>query len=300
MMNETKAPDLSISIVNWNNRYFLKNCIQSILDTVRKTKYELIVVDNGSIDRSAEMVRSLFPQVNLITNKENKFFSGGNNQAIQRGKGKYVLILNEDLIVRDSAIDNKVDLMEKTPEAAAIGAKLLNPNGTLQQLYSRFPTIWRAVFFNFNDIPFFRRFFQEGSYLWKKFRVHYLTENLIGQGPFKVDQPPATCVMLRRSVIDKVGGMDTDYGLLWDDVDWCYRMKREGKFYYLPTAEVVHYHGVSQKKHGSKKRKDDYYSGAVRFFRKNHSKFQLYLFKFLVCLMNFLERVTRVIVSIIK
>lgn len=289
-----KTPDLSISIVSWNNKGLLQDCIQSVLNTVKKTKYELIVVDNASNDGSGEMVKRLFPQVILIANESNKFFSGANNQAIERGSGRHVLILNDDLVVKNNAIDNMVDFMERTPEAVALGAKLLNSDGTLQQLYYRSPTIWRSVLFDFNNIPFFCRLFMADSYLWKKYRVHYLTERLLKRGEFEVDQPPATCIMVRRSAIDRVGGMDPLYKLLWDDVDWCYRMRRLGKFYYLPTAEVVHYHGTSQRRCDPEERKKEYYFGATRYFQKNHGKLQLYLFKFLVQLMYFSEKAIRV------
>lgn len=141
-------------------------------------------------------------------------------------------------------------------------------------------------------------FFKTGSYLWKRFRIHYLTDELLKKAEFEVDQPPATCIMIRRTAINRVGSMDISYKLLWDDVDWCYRMRNLGKFYYLSNAEVVHYHGVSQRRCDPKERRKEYYYGAARFYQKNHGKFQFFLFKLSVCLITVLEKTIRIVIRV--
>ena len=125
--------DISIIIVAWNVRELLYNCIKSIYEQTQGIKFEVIYVDNASKDGSVEMVVNEFPDVRVLKNRENKGFVAANNQGCEIAQGRYVLLLNSDTIILDNAIAETVKFADENPEAAAVGCKVLNPDGTLQR-----------------------------------------------------------------------------------------------------------------------------------------------------------------------
>ena len=139
--------DLSIVIVNYNTKEFLKRCISSILDSVsKKINYEIIIVDNASSDNSAEMVKKEFPQIKLIVNRENGGFSKANNQGIKISEVcKYVLFLNPDTVMQKNTIEKMIKFMDETLDVGAATCKLVTLNGEIDDASHRgFPTPWNA------------------------------------------------------------------------------------------------------------------------------------------------------------
>src|SRR3954471_16185450 len=133
--------DVSIAIVSWNTRDLLYTCLQSIIDSTQRIAYEIIVVDNASSDGSAEMVAHAFPTVRLICNHENQGFAQANNAAFAGASGRYLLLLNPDTEVHAGAIDVLVDYMDRHADVGALGAHLLNADGSTQVSCSHFPTL---------------------------------------------------------------------------------------------------------------------------------------------------------------
>ncbi len=231
--------DLSITIVNYNTKEFLRSCLKSIYDTVKKIKFEICVVDNASNDGSAEMVESDFPQVKLLKNKENFYFAKANNQAIEISAGRHILVLNPDIIAYPEAIENMVTFMDKNNEIGAIGAKLLNPDGSIQisGYYCKFPSFFQVLFF----YTALRHISKKFSLLANRFYQHPHTDK-----PCEVDQPPGACLMVKRSAFDTIGLFDENFPLFFNDVDLCYRIKKAGwKIFYYPKAVMIHYGGAS-------------------------------------------------------
>ena len=231
--------DLSIVIVNYNTKEFLKGCLKSIYDTVKSIEFEIYVVDNASIDGSAQMVEDAFPTVKLIKNRENLGFARANNQAIEISKGRHVLLLNPDIIAHPKAMENMVEFLDKNSETGAIGARLLNPDGSIQisGYYCKFPSFFQVLFF----YTALRHIALKSSFLKKEFWQHLDTDKAC-----EVDQPPGACLMVKRTVIDQVGFIDENFPLFFNDVDWCYRIKRGGwKIFYYPNAEMTHFGGRS-------------------------------------------------------
>lgn len=231
--------DLSIIIVNYNTKEFLKGCLKSIYETAKNIKFEICVVDNASDDDSAQMVESNFPDVKLIKNKENFGFAKANNQGIETSTGRYILLLNPDVIVYPGAIEKMVEFMDKNHEAGAIGAKLLNPDGSVQisGYYCKFPSVSQVLFF----YTALRHISFKIPLLKHRFWHHLDTEK-----PCEVDQPPGACLMIRGSVIEQVGLLDEVFFLFFNDVDLCYRIKKAGwKIFYYPEAQMLHFGGRS-------------------------------------------------------
>ena len=233
--------NLSISIVNYNNKECLRNCLDSIYSHAPETSFEIIVVDNGSFDGSVEIVKEAFPSVNIIKNPENRGFVKANNQGIEACRGKYVLSLNNDTIIRDGTLGGLVGFMQEHPDVGVCGPKVLNRDGTLQHQCRRsFPTISSSLFYFLK----LHRLFPRSEHLGR-----YLMTHWEGDDAAEVDSVSGCCMMVRREVIEKVGILDEDYIMYGDDLDWCYRIKQAGwKVCYVPDVHIVHLGGQSSRR----------------------------------------------------
>lgn len=266
--------DVSISIVNYNAKDFLDNCIRSILGTVKKHSYEVIVVDNASSDGSHQ-IAAKYPGIKYVQNASNLGFIKANNIGIKRSKGRYVLSLNNDTVIKDNAIDDLVDFMDKNPDAGAVGPKLLNSDGSIQlQARRGFPTPLNS-FFYFSGLS---RLFPKS-----RFMGGYLLSYLDDRSTVEVDSLCGAAMAVRREVIDRVGHMDESYFMYGDDIDWCYRVKQAGwKVFYLPEAEVIHFGGRGGSRRKSFRNIFEFHRAMAVFYRKHYSKDRLFALNGLV------------------
>jgi len=251
--------DLSIIIVNWNTRDLLAQCLQSVYAHPPEGEFEVWVVDNASTDGSAEMVRERFPQARLIRNAENVGFARANNQAIRQSSGRYVLLLNPDTEVKPGALETLVQFMDAHPEAGAAGARLLNPDGTLQSSCHPFPTLGRE---------FWRLFHLDALRLCACYEMARWDPETLRP----VDVVQGACVILRRKALDQVGLLDEDYFIYTEEVDLCYRLRQGGwRIYWAPQATVVHYGGQSTRQMPAEMFLR-LYESKLLYFRKHHSR----------------------------
>ena len=229
---------ISVIIVNYNVRVFLENALLSIQKALRGIQGEIIVVDNASDDGSVEMVKQKYPDVNLVVNERNVGFAAANNIAIEKSRGKYLLILNPDTILQEDTINTMLDFLDRHSDAGLAGCKILNPDGTLQLACRRsFPTPWVA----FTKITGLSTLFPKVPLLGK-YNLAYLDPNKT----YEVDAVSGSFMFVRRSVIDAVGGLDEQFFMYGEDLDWCYRIKKAGwKIYYVHGTQVIHYKGES-------------------------------------------------------
>ena len=226
--------EISIIINNYKTRGLLKQCLKGIYAFPPSCEFEVVIVDNNSGDGSVELVREMFPQVKLIASKENLGHHKGNNLGIKNSSGKYVLIMNSDIALFDDAIDKMHRFMESHPEAALIGPRLKNPDGTIQNSCMRFPHLFT---------PFYRRTFLSRFAFAQKELKSYLMEDFDHRSTRTVDWILGACEMVRRSAIEQVGGMDEDLFLYFGDVAWCKMFWRARMpVYYLAEGEIIHYH----------------------------------------------------------
>ncbi len=232
--------DLSIIIVTWNSEEFICNCLDSIFLSLVNFTSEVIVVDNNSSDETAKIVEQLYPQVNLIQNKENLGYAKGNNQGIEESRGEYVLLLNPDTQVLEDSLSLMYRFMEENPNAGALGPKLLNPDKTVQPSCREFPT-FSTLIWEFSGLS--RLFPRSG--VFGRWRMGYFDFDKQRE----VDQPMASCLMLRRAALEDVGIFDESLAMFFNDVDLCYRIKKGGwKIYFYPEAKVIHHKGGSTRK----------------------------------------------------
>jgi len=228
---------LSICIVNWNTRDYLRACLASIDAHPPDVPYEIIVVDNASQDGSAQMVREQFPHVRCIANPENAGYAAGNNQALRVAQGGFLLLLNPDTEVYQDTLNQALLFFRSHPEAGAVGALQRLPDGDIQPSVRAFP--YPQLLF-FEVIGLSRLFPQHplfAGYRMGAFRYDRVQE---------VDQPMGTFLMVKREVIEQVGPLDEDFPLFFNDVDWCYRIKRAGwKIYFVPDVAILHQGGAA-------------------------------------------------------
>lgn len=256
------AADLSICLVNWNTCGLLRECLASIYQNTGDLKVEIFVIDNASSDDSTELVKQEFPHVHLVENTENLGFARANNQGIARSTGRYVMLLNPDTLILPGALQAMVRFLDCEPDTGAVAARLLNSDGSLQYSVRKFPNVLTPFTENTNlsQVPCIRRFSRRSRMMdWDHDAVR------------EVDQPAGAAFMIKRHVLETLGPLNSRYHMFFEDVDICYRIRRNGwKIYYLPSARIIHHGGQSVKK-----RSDmgiQFYKSLIRYFRFHQGK----------------------------
>ncbi|MES2838573.1 MAG: glycosyltransferase [Bacteroidota bacterium] len=265
---------LSVVIVNYNVAYFLEQCLHSVRLAAKHCPTEVFVVDNNSVDDSLKMVREKFPEVTLIANKENVGFSKANNQAIHIAKGDYILLLNPDTIVQENTFSKVVEFMDKTPDAGGLGVKMVDGKGNfLPESKRGLPTPMVAFYKIFGLSSLFPK-----SKVFSKYHLGYLDNDKI----HAIDVLAGAFMLLRKSVIDKIGALDETFFMYGEDIDLSYRITLAGyKNYYYPETKIIHYKGESTKK-SSVNYVFVFYQAMIIFATKHFSKQNAKVFSFLI------------------
>jgi GT2 family glycosyltransferase len=247
--------DLSIALVNWNNRDYLEQCLRSIMAAELPVTYEIVVADHGSTDGSREMLRTQFPQVKVVANDENLGVARGNNQCIQNSTGRCIYILNNDTLVNRESILRMVRFLEEHAEAGAVGGNLLNPDGTLQASFCYFPTLWEE--------------FQVVTHIGQKRNPVFPCHPTAGSETREVDWLSSASILVRREAIEEIGLIDEEYFIYSDETDWQYRLWQAGwKVFYIPEVTTIHFGGGSFKP--GDRRYALVYRGRMLFARKHY------------------------------
>jgi GT2 family glycosyltransferase len=234
---EPASPDVSVIIVSWNTRELLRDCLRSLHNETGDISSEVVVVDNASTDGSSDMVTAEFPVVRLVQNTENRGFASANNQGMAIARGRYVLLLNSDTRVLDGAVRKTVAFADAHPEAAVVGCRTLNLDGSVQWNCYMFPSLTNlALSLTRLSTLFTRnRFFGRSRMTWWNYDT-----------PRVVDAVAGCFMLVRREAIDQVGPMAEDYFMYSEDTDWCWRFHRHGwKVMYTPTPVIVHARAAS-------------------------------------------------------
>ena len=225
--------DLTITIVSWNTKDLLRNCLKSIPNGANKIRYEIHVVDNASSDNSALMVKEEFSDVHLFANDKNLGFAKANNQSWREAKGRYWLLLNPDTEVSENALDSLVAFMEAHSKAGMATARLIYPDGTPQHCAQPNPGIWRILF--------------ESSRLHKLLPKNVRGKILLGtffdyKSAVKIGWAWGTALIVRHKAIEEAGALSEDFFMYGEDVEWCLRLRKHGwQIWFVPDAKVVHH-----------------------------------------------------------
>ncbi len=252
---------LSIVIVNWNTREYLLGALRSIYEAPPHVTFEVVVADNDSSDSSAAAVDAAFPQVNLLANQENYGYARGNNQGIGASKGKYVLLLNPDVIVPPDGLDRAVSILERRSDVGALGAKLISPDGSVQRSVRGYPTPWAVLC----EATGLSRVFPR-SVFFASYRMGWFDYG----SEAEVDQPMGTFLLMPRRAFDEVGLLDEQFPIFFNEVDWCYRARKAGwKILYSPEIAITHFGGGSTQQVSAKMAWESR-RGLLDFYRKHY------------------------------
>lgn len=228
---------LSVLIVNWNTRDLLRACLQSLQRYPLSEPMEVWVLDNASRDGSAQMVQQEFPEVHLVASECNLGYAAGNNHLLQKAQSEYLLLLNADTEVTPGALDTAVRFLREHTKCAALGAKLIHPDGRVQASVRSFPEPEAVMWEYLGLAKLFPRSRRFGAYRMTWFSYDQIAE---------VDQPMGTFLMLARRAVEQVGLMDEQFPIFFNEVDWCYRAKSHGwTVYFHPDVVIVHHGGAS-------------------------------------------------------
>ncbi|MDZ4758823.1 MAG: glycosyltransferase [Bacteroidota bacterium] len=232
---------LSVIIVNYNVKYFLEQCLLSVRHASKGLAVEVFVVDNNSVDGSVQMVAEKFPEFHIIANKENVGFSKGNNQAIKIAKGDYILLLNPDTVVQDDTFAKTIEFMDSHADAGGLGVMMVDGGGKyLPESKRGLPSPSVALYKMFGLSKLFPK-----SKVFGAYHLGYLDQN----ETHEIDVLSGAFMMLRKSLLDKIGALDETFFMYGEDVDLSYRITQAGyKNYYYPGSTIIHYKGESTKK----------------------------------------------------
>ena len=263
------ALKLSVIIVNYNVKYYLDQCIRSVLRAFEEmnTPAEIIVVDNHSADGSVDYLEQrypqmLYPMVRFVRSAHNLGFARANNIAIRQSRGEYVLLLNPDTIVGEDALKASVDFMDAHEDAGAVGVRMLGAQGR-RAMESRRGLPTPMVSF-FKMLGFCNRW--PHHRLFGKYYMGYLPWD----EPSQIEVVSGAYCMLRRKALDEVGLLDEDFFMYGEDIDLSYRVLKGGYHnYYLPV-DILHYKGESTQK-SSFRYVHVFYEAMLIFFRKHYS-----------------------------
>lgn len=248
---------LSVVIVNYNVRYFLELCLQSVQDALVDIHSEIIVVDNNSQDESRAMIKSSFPDVVLVENNENVGFSKANNDGVAIAKGEYVLILNPDTVVGNNTFKNILSFADAQLDFGTLGVKLIDGSGTFLPESKRGIPTPRVSF---------AKLVGSVSKTSLKYYANHLSKNETG----KVSILVGAFMLMKRSVYNEVGGFDEDYFMYGEDIDLSYKILKEGYHnFYFADETVVHFKGESTIKDVKYLH---YFNNAMKIFYEKHFK----------------------------
>ena len=232
---DSLAADVSVIIVSYNSEHLLPRTLSALQAGRGQLRLQIIVVDNASRDRSVELLKRDFPNVELIENPTNVGFGRANNQAMSRIHGRYVLLLNPDAFVSSDTLTKTIDFMDRHPRSGVLGVKLVDEHGRVQPSAFRFPTPWN-LFLNLSRL-----------------------DRLIGPsmamqddaGPHRCDWVRGCFYLIRREVIETSSLFDARYFLYYEEVDHCRSLRGTGwEVTYYPGAVVTHIGGESAKLDG--------------------------------------------------
>lgn len=249
---------ISIIIVSYNTKAITEKCLESVQNSNLKNQIEVIVVDNASTDGSVEMIKTEFPKVKLLANKENLGFAKGNNLGMQKATGEYILLLNSDAFLGKDTLSKCLDYMD---QADVIGCKLTYADGSLQPSAGYLPNPLNTFLWvwGIDTLPIFKNFIssvhpQQPRWFIKNREVGWVT------GAF---------MFMKRKVFEKTGGFDNQYFMYGEEIDWCKRIHiAHFKIMLIADFSVVHLVGASQQS-----RKNAYVremQGMVYYFKKHY------------------------------
>lgn len=283
---------LSIIIVNYNVKYFLEQCLYSVIKASEGIETEIIVVDNASSDSSVEYLQKLFPRIKFIENKKNVGFAKANNLALPFVKGDYILYLNPDTILPEDTLNNCLQFFKANPNCGALGVKMIDGSGKfLPESKRAFPSLTTAFFKLIGLSVIF-----PSSSIFNKYALGHLNKD----DSHEVDVLAGAFMMLPKEVVHKTNGFDEAYFMYGEDIDLSYRVQQLGyKNYYFGNQPIIHFKGESTKR-GSLNYVRIFYKAMSIFVKKHYKQKKAQIFVWILNLAIWLRAFVSVLQNVLK
>jgi GT2 family glycosyltransferase len=284
-----KNMDISVIIVSWNANRYLDQCLCSVFNECKGLDVEVIVVDNASTDGSPEMVADKYPSVQLIKQNENTGFAKANNIGMKVSKGKYLFLINSDVIVKENCIRKLFLFLQNNPEVGMVGPRVYYPDGRFQRSSMKFCNLWNSSCVAFGISNLFPK-----SKIFGGYEMGWID----WENTFEVDVLNGCFWAIRREAYKEVGGLDERFFMYGEDLDWCKRFSAANwKRIYYHQAEAIHYGGGSSANKPLK-----FYIEMIRAnlqcFQKHHGLIQLKIFLLISIIHNYIRAIGYSLVSV--
>jgi N-acetylglucosaminyl-diphospho-decaprenol L-rhamnosyltransferase len=252
------GPDLAVVVVNYNTGHYLARCVGSALESAGDARLEVVVIDNASVDGSAEHAAAEHPDIQLVRNDRNRGFAAAANQGIRATTAPFVLLLNPDAEVLSGTLGGFVKVARDHARAGAIGPLVRDPDGGIYPSARKVPTLGEALGHAFL-----------GPFVPNRFSRSYTMAEWDRRTERSVEWVSGSCVLLRREALDRVGLFDEGYFMYVEDVDLCTRLRRAGwEIRFSPELEVLHIGGVSTGGYRSRRMTLEHSRSIYRYFVK--------------------------------
>lgn len=263
--------DLSICLVPLNALYYLEPLLASIEQYSSGLTYEVIVVDNGSTDGTADWIKEHHPEISLTRNQANLGFTRGNNQAMEMAKGDFILLLNPDTFLTEDCFGPQLDFLRENPDVGITIPKVLNADGSFQQQSRRGDARPIEVFGYFLKLG---KLFPQNKAL-NGYLQSWLPEDEVAE----VKAVSGSCMFIRREVYEKIGGLDERFFAYQEDSDYCLRARQAGwKVMYVPLSSIIHYAGEGGSKNNPYHSIFQWHRSYYLYYRKHFSREHFFLF----------------------
>jgi GT2 family glycosyltransferase len=254
--------DLGILIITYNSEKDILHCLQSIDMQPPKCSYGIVIVDNGSQDQTVKIVSQNFPNVKIMSNGANIGFAAANNVGLRSIEARTYLLLNPDTIILPGALQALIDFTEKTVNCWAVGPAILNADKTPQRTGVKFPNLWNLLVETF----FLDKLFSQSKVLGRH-RELYADYSC----PRTVDYVQGSCFLIKNDAIKKVGLIDEQYFMFFEETDWCRRVwSAGGEVWFYPGASIIHL-GGGEFGHYQETTIQYYHRSLLLFYEKYHS-----------------------------
>jgi GT2 family glycosyltransferase len=263
MNTRTAEPTVSVIVVTWNGKQYALECLTSLHEQESALPVEIIVVDNASTDGTPDAIREQFPNVLLVRNNANLGFAKANNIGMSRSRGKYVCLVNSDVVVPPGCLERMVGYLEKNSGIGVLGPKMISPDGSIGQSVMRLPTVWNTICcaLGLHSILPASRIF--GGFLMEGYTYDRIDEVEVLTGWFW---------MLPRVALQQVGGLDEQFFMYGEDIDWCHRFIKAGwRVVFYPGAEALHY-GAKSSAEAPTRFYVEMRRANLQYFRKHHGR----------------------------
>ncbi|MDD5687527.1 MAG: glycosyltransferase family 2 protein [Elusimicrobia bacterium] len=262
--------ELSINIVNYNNRQYLLDCLKSIYENIHRVKFSVLVIDNNSTDNSTNLIQNKYPLVKILKNEKNIGFAKAHNIGFKLTDAKYILILNPDTLVVDDSIEKMVEYLEQNSKVGIVGPKILNPDRSLQYTGTKYPNNMNLLFETF----FLDKFFPN-SKLFGRHKGIYDSYSETAQKEYL----QGSCLMMKKQVLADIGFFDEIYFMYFEETDLCYRAnKKDWQICRLGNTSIVHF-GGGETGFYDEFRIYQYYKSMLLFYEKHYSGVSIYILK---------------------